>query len=216
MNGSGRCLVAHIQPAGAVAMNPDLTEIACILDRSGSMESIRDDAIGGFNTFIDNQKKLPGEARLTLVLFDNEYLIVEDGTPLGQIKPLDHSTFVPRGPTALYDAVGRTINDLGARLAKMPDADRPGKVIVVILTDGQENSSHEFSQKNIFDMIQKQQTTYSWEFLFLAANQDALAAAESIAIKQDNAINFEASPKGVQFAMHCMSANIENFRNRKT
>lgn len=195
-------------------MNTNLTEIACVLDRSGSMESIREDAIGGFNSFLDSQKKQPGDARLTLVLFDNEYLVSENSTPLARVKPLDTTTYVPRGSTALYDAIGRTINEVGARLAATPEPDRPGKVIVAILTDGQENSSTEFTRETIAGMISHQQKAYSWEFVFLAANQDAVTAAEAIAIKKADAFQFAADKAGMVEAMCLMSSEVTRRRGR--
>ncbi len=195
-------------------MNNNLTEIACVIDRSGSMESIRDDAIGGFNSFLDTQKKQPGDARLTLVLFDNEYLVPENGTPLARVKPLDATTYVPRGSTALYDAIGRTINEVGARLASTPEPDRPGKVIVAILTDGQENASTEFSRETIATMISHQQKAYAWEFVFLAANQDAVTAAEAIAIKKADAFQFTSDKPGMANAMFLMASEVSRRRSR--
>jgi uncharacterized protein YegL len=195
-------------------MNNNLTEIACVIDRSGSMESIRDDAIGGFNSFLDTQKKQPGDARLTLVLFDNEYLVPENGTPLARVKPLDATTYVPRGSTALYDAIGRTINEVGARLAATPEPDRPGKVIVAILTDGQENASTEFSRETIATMIGHQQKAYAWEFVFLAANQDAVTAAEAISIKKADAFQFTSDKAGMANAMFLMASEVSRRRSR--
>lgn len=195
-------------------MNTNLTEIACVLDRSGSMEPIREDAIGGFNSFLESQKKQPGEARLTLVLFDNEYLVPENGTPLARVKPLDATTYVPRGSTALYDAIGRTINEVGARLAATPEPDRPGKVIVAILTDGQENASTEFTRETIAGMISHQRKAYSWEFVFLAANQDAVTAARDIAIPAPSAFEFKADKEGMAQAMCLMSSEVTRRRGR--
>lgn len=195
-------------------MNPDLTEIACILDRSGSMESIREDAIGGFNAFLKAQQGQSGQARLTLVLFDNEYEVPENGVPLSWVKPLDSTTFVPRGTTALYDAIGRTINEVGARLARLPEAERPAKVVVAILTDGQENSSTEFTRDTVRSMIDHQRTAYSWDFVYLAANQDAVTAARDIAIPAPAAFQFQADKAGIINAMHMMSAEVT--RRRKS
>ena len=195
-------------------MNPDLTEIACILDRSGSMESIREDAIGGFNAFLKAKQGQSGQARLTLVLFDNEYEVPENGVPLSGVKPLDSTTFVPRGTTALYDAIGRTINEVGARLARLPEAERPAKVVVAILTDGQENSSTEFTRDTVRSMIDHQRTAYSWDFVYLAANQDAVTAARDIAIPAPAAFQFQADKAGIINAMHMMSAEVT--RRRKS
>jgi uncharacterized protein YegL len=108
-------------------MNQNLCEIGFVLDRSGSMNTMKDEAIGGINAFLESQQKLPGEARLTLVLFDHEYIVVHDGVPIKEVPPLDNHSYVPRGTTALLDAIGRTINTIGERLNKTPEQDRPGK-----------------------------------------------------------------------------------------
>lgn len=121
-------------------MNTNLTDITVVIDRSGSMASCRADAQGGLNTFIKTQASEPGEALLTLVQFDNQYEIVHRGVP---IKDVPKFALVPRGGTALFDALGRAINDTGARLAAMQEADRPGLVMFAIVTDGDENSSRE-------------------------------------------------------------------------
>jgi hypothetical protein len=116
-------------------MKEGLSEIVCIIDRSGSMGSIRDDAIGGFNTFLAEQKKLPGEATLTYIQFDTEYEVVHENAPLNDVPPIDETVYVPRGSTALLDAVGRTIDATGKRLANMPEEHRPETVIVAILEE---------------------------------------------------------------------------------
>lgn len=177
-------------------MNSSLTEIAFILDRSGSMDAIRDQAIAGFNQFLADQVKEPGEARLTLVLFDTEYLVPVAATPLRDVAPLDPATYVPRSSTALLDAIGRTIDELGQRLAATPEADRPGQVIVAILTDGLENSSTLYTWTKIADRIRHQQEKYNWRFLFLGANQDAIATAARMNIPRADAATYDASPIG--------------------
>src|SRR5208283_1990055 len=160
-------------------MRSDLTDITLVIDRSGSMEEIREDAEGGVNAFIREQAKQPGEALLTLVQFDTEYDFIHKGVPVKQVPAYE---LVPRGNTALLDAVGRAINETGERLAKMAESDRPGLVIFVITTDGQENSSKEFSKAQIKEMVERQQSQYKWQFTFLGANQDAFAEAGGIVI----------------------------------
>ena len=195
-------------------MRADLTEIAFVLDRSGSMNPIAADAIGGFNAFLADQQALPGEARLTLVLFDHEYLVPYSHAPIKTVGPLDAKTYVPRGMTALLDAVGRTIDDIGARLAAMPEAERPAKVIVAILTDGQENASRDYTFAKVSGMIKHQQEKYSWEFIFLAANQDAIAAAGALAIQPKDAIAFAPTGLGVRAAHAALSAEVSRRRSR--
>jgi hypothetical protein len=124
------------------------------------MKDMELEARNGFNAFLESQQKLPGEARLTLVLFDHEYIVAHDGVPIKDALPLDEHTYVPRGTTALLDAIGRTINTIGERLDKTPEAERPAKVIVAILTDGLENASQEFKRKQIFKMIKHQREVY--------------------------------------------------------
>ncbi len=190
----------------------NLTELICIIDRSGSMQSIRDDAIGGFNAFLNEQKKVPGNACLSLVLFDHEYTPVYSNTPLSDVPELTPKSYVPRGTTALYDAVGRTLNETGARLASLIEEERPDKVMVIILTDGLENSSKEFTHKQIAEMIEHQRTKYSWEFIFLAANQDAMLAAKNMNISTGNALNFAASGDGIKAAYKRMSLATAFYR----
>ena len=155
----------------------NMTEIVCVLDRSGSMESIVDDAIGGFNTFLKTQQETPGEARMSVVLFDHEYDLLYRGKALADIPPFNSLTFVPRGSTALFDALGRTIQEVGVRLAALAEVERPNKVLFVILTDGQENASKNYTGQQIKEMITHQLNVYQWEFLFFAANQDAFAVS---------------------------------------
>ncbi len=172
-------------------------EIICIIDRSGSMAAIASDAIGGFNTFLDGQKKVPGEATLTFVQFDTEYEVVHENKPLHEVPALDERTYQPRGGTALLDAVGRTIDDVGRRLSNMAENNRPEKVIVAILTDGEENSSRQYSLSKIEEMITHQKDKYQWDFIFLGANQDAFAEAAKIGIDAKYTANFVGSAKGI-------------------
>ena len=146
-------------------MRTDLTDITLVVDRSGSMDAIQGDAEGGVNTFITEQAKEPGEALLTLVQFDTEYEFLHKGVPIGEVPRYE---LHPRGATALLDAVGRAINETGERLAAMKEQDRPGLVIFVVMTDGLENSSKEFTKAQIKEMIERQQHDYNWQFTFLA------------------------------------------------
>ncbi len=175
-------------------MKADLTDITLVVDRSGSMQDIRSDAEGGLNAFIERQAKEPGEAKLTLVQFDTEYEFLHRGIPIAQVPRYE---LVPRGGTALLDAVGRAINETGERLGKMAEEDRPGLVVFVVLTDGQENSSQEFSKSRIKEMIVHQQEKYNWHFTFLGADHDAFAEAHAMGI---------ASPGTANFAKHKVAA----------
>jgi hypothetical protein len=170
-------------------MRADLTDITMVIDRSGSMSSIRSDAEGGINTFIDQQKQGVGEALLTLVQFDTEYEFIHCGVAIGVVPRFE---LIPRGSTALLDAVGRAINETGARLAAMPESERPGLVAFVIVTDGLENSSREFTRERIRQMIEHQQSVYQWQFTFLAANQDAFAEGDRLGIARSGVAGFSA------------------------
>lgn len=185
-------------------MNKNLTEIAFVLDRSGSMQDMVEPAIAGFNRFLKEQQDAPGEARLTLVLFDNEYLLPHQSKLIAEVPGLDTTSYVPRGMTALFDAIGRTITELGERLADIPEPKRPGQVIVAIFTDGLENASSDYDQLKISSMIKHQQDVYEWTFLFLGANQDAIASATRMGIKEGNSSTVFFSKKGI----HASSASI--------
>jgi uncharacterized protein YegL len=155
-------------------MNQNLTEIAFILDRSGSMAALADEAIGAFNSFLNVQKEQPGERRFTLAIFDHEYGLEHDGKNVQEVPELNRGTYTPRGTTALLDAIGRTLDHIGQKLSKTPEEDRPAKVIVAILTDGLDNASRDYSKAKVDEMIQHQRDRYAWNFQFLAASQDAI------------------------------------------
>ena len=158
---------------------PNFIEIVVVLDRSGSMGTVRLDTIGGFNTFVSDQKlNAVGEIKLSLIQFDDQYEVVYNGKQITDVPPLTEETFVPRGMTALLDAVGKSINAVGDRLAKTPEVERPSLVVFVILTDGQENASKEFKLEQVKEMITHQKEKYGWQFVFLGADQDAFQAAQ--------------------------------------
>lgn len=189
-------------------MRQDLTDVTVVLDRSGSMAVVRKDTEGGFDTFVEEQKKAKGEALLTLVQFDNFYEFVYQGKNIQEVEPLK---LTPRGGTALLDAMGRAINETGERLSKMPEASRPGKVIFVIMTDGQENASAEFSKSKINEMIKHQRETYNWQFVFLGANQDAIHEAGALGILAQNAMTYGHNPMGVKMSMQATAKNLRHY-----
>lgn len=191
------------------------TDITFVLDRSGSMGSVRDDTIGGFNSFISEQKKIEGECNLTMVQFDTEYEFVHKNQSITKVAKLDHSTFVPRGMTALLDAVGRAITETGKRFADMEEEDRPQKVIFVIQTDGHENSSREFTRAQIKEMISHQQSKYNWEFIFLGANQDAITAGASMGISSGKSLSYASNTIGTQNVYKSVNKIVSNIRSGK-
>ena len=193
-------------------MNKNYTEIAFILDRSGSMGSCREAAIDGFNTFLKEQQETEGLAKLTLVLFDDEYLVPVSSIPVQEVTPLDETSYDPRNTTALLDAMGRTIDELGERLAQMPEAARPGQVIVTVLTDGLENASEKYSWKDISSRIQRQTEDYKWNFFFLGANQDAIATAAQLSIVASNAATYAGDAVGTRASHRSHSRKVSGVR----
>jgi hypothetical protein len=193
-------------------MNKNYTEIAFILDRSGSMDVCRDAAIAGFNLFLDEQQQTEGLAKLTLALFDDEYLVPINALPVAEVIALNHDTYLPRRSTALLDAIGRTVDDLGARLAAMPEKNRPAQVIVAILTDGLENSSQTCTWKQIARVIKHQTEQYKWTFLFLGANQDAIATAAQMNIAAANAAGYACDDAGLRAVQRSMSRKMRGLR----
>ncbi len=194
---------------------PRTAEIAVILDRSGSMEAMATDAIGGFNAFVDAQRAQAGEARMTLVLFNDRYEVPMESQPLAQIPRLTRQTYAPRGGTALLDAIGRTLRTMTEKAAARPAADRPGSMIVAILTDGEENASREFTLPHISDLIAEKRAQ-GWEFIFLAANQDAIASATRLSIPMADAQAFVASEAGTREAFSDLSARLMEKRRKMT
>jgi len=194
-------------------MKENMTEIICVIDKSSSMTPRTKEVIEGFNKFLKDQQALPGEAKLTLTLFDTEYKVLHNGVDIKIVPELDEKTYAPMGFTALLDAVGRTIDEVGVRLSKISDADRPGKVIFLIITDGEENSSREYALDTVKQQIIHQQDNYKWEFVFLGANQDALDAANRFGIPLSNAANVSNTSDGVVTAYAAVSDTVSTYRN---
>lgn len=194
-----------IQPAPAVDFTS--SRLIFVLDRSGSMSSMRDDAIGGFNSFVEAQLKQPGKATLTLVQFDNHFEVNYSDLPLEQVVKLDTNTFVPRGGTALYDAVGRTLAN--AIATDSPDV----KTIITVLTDGEENGSREFSFSSVSTLMKQVQDERGWEVLFVGANISAQAVGASMGIKGANIATFDGSAKGMSDVMQTVSCSSASYRS---
>ena len=175
----------------------DRTHICMILDRTGSMESIKQDTIGGFNSYITAQKSLPTPATFTLVQFDSQdpFEVIHKFTDIQMVGDLTAQTYMPRASTPLYDAVGRGINDLKAGLGGLPEALRPKKIVVVIVTDGQENASREFTGAQVRKMIADAKEA-GWQFVFLSADESAISDSSSLNIDASNAAFFKKSTAG--------------------
>ncbi len=193
-------------------MKANITDITLVVDRSGSMQQRREDAEGGVNAFIQQQAEEQGAAVLTLVQFDTEYEILHRGVPIDEVPEF---RLEPRGMTALLDAVGRAINETGIRLNELKEADRPGLVIFVITTDGLENSSTEFTQAQIKEMIEHQQTKYGWHFTFLGANQDAFAEAGAMGMQAGAVANYSMDKVGTAYEMTSKKISRMRSQHRK-
>ena len=196
-------------------MKKGLTEIVCVLDRSGSMRSIMSDAIGGLNSFITEQKKLEGDATITMALFDNGYDIIHENVDINDVAEITSEVYYPRGMTALYDAIGKTVTSVGQRLASTDESERPEKVIVAILTDGMENCSREYDAETIKTIIKEQEDKYNWQFMYLAANQDAFDIGQQFGMRSHNSINFNATAKGAINAFDNMTSYSKQVRSAK-
>jgi len=189
-------------------MNVNKTKVVLILDRSGSMYDCVEDTVGGVKSFIDEQKKLPGEVEFSLVSFNTTMNTVYDSIPINQVGDFE---FIPSGGTALLDAVGTVIDSVGEKLANTKEEDRPGAVVIMIVTDGEENSSKEYKLDGIQSKIKHQQDVYKWQFSFLGADQDAFQAGFSMGLNSGDIANYS---KGVtQAAFTSMSGKLGRIRN---
>lgn len=193
-------------------MKKDLTELVFILDRSGSMSGLEDDTIGGFNSMLEKQKKEAGDAIITTVLFDDKYELLHDRINIKGISSITDKEYYVRGSTALLDAIGMTINKIVNVQRQTSKENQAKNVIFVIITDGMENSSREYSYDQIKTMIEHEKNNYNWEFIFLGANIDAIETAERFGINKDRAANFHADSEGTQLNYKVVSETLSNFR----
>ena len=193
-------------------MKPNSSRIAIVLDRSGSMETVRQATIDGFNEFISGQRLVADECRVRLVQFNHTVSDVYD-LPLADVPPLTLETFIPGGNTALFDAMGSTIESLGNELRKLPEEQRPEHVIVVTLTDGEENASKIFDQRMIAYKVGHQRGRYNWEFIFLGANQDAVLTAQGFGIPMRAAMTYHSNNIAVRNVMRSTAAYSNSIRS---
>lgn len=183
------------------------TEIVVVLDRSGSMSSISKSTVEGFNTFLMEQQNAQGEAYITLVQFDDQYEVNYKSIPVKEAMNLvDRETFIPRGSTALYDAIGKTINEL----------DTTRDVVFVIITDGYENSSREFRADAIKKIIENQENEKGWKFIYMGANQNAITTGAQFGMRSDNSVTYAADAEHVKIAYMNVSNNLSNYRMSKS
>lgn len=189
-----------------------LTEIVCVLDRSGSMQSMGDEPINGFNQFLKEQREVEGEANLTLVLFDDHYDVIHNGVNLKEVPELTKEVYFPRGMTALLDAVGKAVNTVDERLSKLKDEYQPDKVIVVILTDGKENSSHEFKKKDLKQKIEELQKEKKWEFIFMGSQLESFNDASGMGLRASMMDSYAPTSRGLNKGYLKMSRRVVKSR----
>lgn len=192
------------------------TELVFILDRSGSMAGLEADTIGGFNSLLARQKEIAGDVTVTTVLFDDQYELLLDRVQIEHVEPIGPDDYFVRGSTALLDAIGKTINKIGAVQKHGGPSQRASHVMFVITTDGLENASREFSAGKIRQMVEHQQKTYGWEFIFLGANIDAIATAADIGIRASRAANFHADEGGIVLNYHAINEAVTALRSERS
>jgi uncharacterized protein YegL len=190
------------------------TKLVFILDASGSMQPLASDVIGGFNSFIKEQKTGTGTVDVSLVTFNSEINTVFENKDLQSVEDLTSKSFVPSGATALLDAIGGTVDKVGKQLADTPEAERPGKVVIVITTDGQENVSKTYTKERIAEMIKHQTEVYQWQFLFMAANQDAIMTASALNIPASRALSMANSGTATLEAYTSLSRGLTSVRSK--
>ena len=199
-------------------MKQGLTYIIFVIDRSGSMESIRTDMIGGFNAFIREQKSVnPGDCRVVAYKFDTVYEPMFEDKPLAEVPELTTETYEPRGSTALYDSLAKTIVDIGARLAALPEDQRPERVLIATITDGEDNSHltgdfKHYTSEQVKEMVDHQRTVYSWDFAYIGANQDAWAVGGNMGYAASSTLNYVADSDGTAYAFDKLSKGVTSYR----
>lgn len=192
-------------------MNNNRTDIIFLVDRSGSMSGLEEKTISGFNKFVEQQLSFDGKTYVTCVLFDDEYEVLFKSREAVNVRLTDESYYV-RGCTALLDAIGRSIIETGHEYATLEESHRPGKVIMVITTDGQENASKDYSYKKVKELIKHQEDKYQWEFIFMGANIDVGVETERLGIKKDNAFVYEATNEGMPRMYKMAAASVAKCR----
>ena len=188
-------------------MRNDLTEIICILDASGSMSGYEGDVVGGINAVLEKQKKEEGEAFVTTVVFDTRYSLLHNRIPLKGIEPMTANDYTPGGCTALLDAIGRTLTNMRDMHARTSRSERPGHVIVTIVTDGMENASRRFSNAEVKRLIETCKAD-GWDFAFLGADIDAFAVGRNIGLGRDEASDFVKDGHGIGEALEAMNIAV--------
>lgn len=196
-------------------MKTNRTELVFILDKSGSMSGLESDTIGGYNAMLLKQQAEEGEAVVTTVLFDDNYALLHDRMNIREICPITGKDYFVEGSTALLDAIGKTIHKIGNVQKHAAEEHRADKVMFVIITDGLENASREYSYETVQKMVERQKTRFNWEFIFLGANIDAAVTAARFSIDADRAANYHPDPKGTRLNYEAVSDAVSNVRAAK-
>lgn len=197
-------------------MKKGLTEVVFILDRSGSMSGLEADTIGGFNSLIEKQKKVEGEALISTVLFDDSCEVLYDRVPLDKVEPMNDRQYYVRGCTALLDAIGGAVHHIANVHKYAREEDRPEKTLFIITTDGMENASQRYDYKKVKKMVEHEQEKYGWEFLFLGANIDAIEVAGRFGLKAGRAINYVSDSAGTELNYRVLSNMVSGVRRSKS
>jgi Mg-chelatase subunit ChlD len=184
------------------------TLLVLVIDRSGSMESIREDMEGGIKSLLNEQAKEKGTCLVTLAQFDDQYELLAEGVPVSELLPY---RLIPRGTTALLDAIGRTISDVRTRVEALDPPERPGHIIFAVITDGMENASREWSRLQLMDSV-KARMDEGWHFTFLGANQDAIREGGSMGVAAGSSMTYAATPTGTREAVQAASASMRRMR----
>ncbi len=190
----------------------NITELVFILDRSGSMAGLEADTIGGFNALIEKQKREPGKAYVSTVLFNTDCRVVHDRAPLETVRPMTADDYTVGGCTALMDALGGAIHHIANIHRYARPEDVPERTLFVITTDGMENASHRYSADKVRAMIAHEKEKYGWEFLFLAANIDAVQTAQHFGIGSDRAVDYRADGQGTRVLYDTVAQTVSNMR----
>jgi len=199
-------------------MKSGLTYIIFVIDRSGSMTSIRTDMIGGFNAFIKAQRDANiGDCRVFAYQFDTEYTTIFENLDVNKVPNLTEETYQPRGGTALYNSLGKTIVDIGTKLSALPESERPERVLVVTITDGEDNSIltnfkvSEYTSEKVKEMVKHQTEAYKWDFAYIGANQDAWAVGSTMGVT--NNLNYVADSAGTAMAFDNLTKSTLSYRS---